>query len=544
MSSITQVGKGLTSSIDAYSQMMAPKVGTNSQPLSMFNSDGTIPGSTVTETSRYAGTNAYVENKNWNVNTNTQGGNNMAGNAWTIAGGVNSATGTNTTTGGAAWSFANTPSTTQATTVATPTTAQATVVGGGVTPGMAQPTQTIATSPSGANWGTSTNPNPVVNTGNPVVAGAPDLAAAAVQAIKNLAGKISEIVPRLNDDEFNDLVKIYELAGLKDEFLQKSGRQNSYLDRALLTEALNEVNMVFTENNTKNANVNNALTNIVNMLNTTGQYDARNIYAFIDQAMSSGMIPQTIWQDPMRQHLARVCQMAANHKRGTAPGMSASGANWGAGYNANTNATQGYGAWAGYNTNSGTTGYGAWAQNSYQSTTPTVTANPWATQTTPIGGATYNGSYNTANPTTAATAWYQQPAVTQAAPVAQTPWYQQPTAQAAPAATTPWYAAPTVAQPTQAATTPWYAAPAAGTSTYNPTQNYTAASTGYGYPSVGTQSGSTFNYPTTTPGYSFNTGVTAPTATNPAYTTPGYGTAPATAGQTLGNDTCPVYLPQ
>ena len=309
-------------------------VGTNTQPLSMFNSDGSVQG----QKSRYAGTKSYVNNVDWNNENKNQinlGGENMKNeNLWTTKGTF----GSNAMPSGVGkagdlpkqWSFVNGAGTAQTTTTQTTP-----VVNNSTTPTITQPVNQPVLSPSGADWGNAVNNNQqtqqttMVN-GQPVV----DLAANAIAAIKKLAGSILEIVPHLNDEKFNELVKVYEFAGLKDEFLEMSGRKNSYLDRPLLTEALNEINMVFTENNNNNANLNNTLNNIVNVLNTTGSYDARNVYDFIDLAMRSGVIPQTIWNDPMRRNLAKVCNMAANYKRANS-GVGETGADWGNRFNNN-----------------------------------------------------------------------------------------------------------------------------------------------------------------------------------------------------------------
>ena len=272
----------------------------SSNSLSMFNKDGSVSDTTK---SKYAGNSCGAWDEQ---NQNKSGGSKMT--AWSTENGnpvtqnngvVNSAPSLE----GTSWSFAD-DSNTSTTTAPATTTTQSNL------------------SPSGANWGDKVLPQTPVSVGN-----APDLVANAVESIKNLAGKILDIVPNLNDDEFNNLVNIYELAGLKDEFLELSGRKNSYLDRALVTEALNEANMVFTENNTNNSNLNSTLTRMVQVLNSSGHYDARNVYDFLEKAMASGMIPQTVWNDPMRRNLARVCQMANNYKKHIGQ-YGSSGANW------------------------------------------------------------------------------------------------------------------------------------------------------------------------------------------------------------------------
>lgn len=223
---------------------------------------------------------------------------------------------------------------------------------------------TVGTTPtnSDVNWGTAAAP--IVNNN-----GQYDKVAAAQGAIKKLAGKLLELVPKMSADEFNEFVKIFDLADIKDEFLARSGRQDSYLDRKLLVEALNEMNMVFSENNQKSSNYNTILKNMGDTLNNTGNYDAGNVYKFVLDCVSMGVLPASIQQDPMRQHLAKVVNMAFNFKNGGGMG-STSGANWNTG-NVNTN------TWAVNNnpwtSNNNVNTNGVWGS------TQTVQTNTWNT---------------------------------------------------------------------------------------------------------------------------------------------------------------------
>ena len=361
MSNITKTRIGMTTCDYIGNSNITYDTTTNgSNSLSMFNKDGSVSDTTK---SKYAGNNFSTwEEQNQN---NNLGGNNMT--AWSTENGnpvtqnnsmVNSAPSLEGTT----WSFVD-DGNTSTTTTPVATTTQSNL------------------SPSGANWGDKVVPPVSVNAGNV------DLVANAVDSIKKLAGKILDIVPNLNDDEFNSLVAIYELAGLKDEFLELSGRKNSYLDRALVTEALNEANMVFTENNTNNSNLNSTLTRMVQVLNSSGHYDARNVYDFLEKAMSSGMIPQTVWNDPMRRNLARVCQMANNYKKHTGQ-YGSSGANWnrsntinnvnnnGLTYQSNNMSNQ-------VNTNN--TDWGAWVES--PTTTQNNSCNSYAPVNIPYAGS-------------------------------------------------------------------------------------------------------------------------------------------------------------
>lgn len=157
-----------------------------------------------------------------------------------------------------------------------------------------------------------------------------DVVAAAKEAVKNLGAKLLAMVPNLNNEEFNEMVKLFDLVGAKDEFLQMSGRKDSYLDRQLLTEAINELNTTFIENNQKNAELTNTLNSIAQVLNNTGAYDAGNVYKFINNAILAGAIPAAIKNDPGRSNLVKVVNMALAYKNnGGASGIGASGVNWG-----------------------------------------------------------------------------------------------------------------------------------------------------------------------------------------------------------------------
>ena len=350
-----------------------------SNSLSMFNKDGSVSDTTK---SKYAGNSCGAWDEQ---NQNKSGGSKMT--AWSTENGnpvtqnngvVNSAPSLE----GTSWSFADDSNTSTTTTPVT-TTTQSNL------------------SPSGANWGDKVLPQTPVSVSN-----APDLVANAVESIKNLAGKILDIVPNLNDDEFNNLVNIYELAGLKDEFLELSGRKNSYLDRALVTEALNEANMVFTENNTNNSNLNSTLTRMVQVLNSSGHYDARNVYDFLEKAMASGMIPQTVWNDPMRRNLARVCQMANNYKKHTGQ-YGSSGANWNRSAVVNNNVNNNgltYQTNMNNQVNTNNTDWGAWVES--PTTQNNNNCNSYAPVNIPYAGSPTTTVSTNVNPGVAV--WNQQ----------------------------------------------------------------------------------------------------------------------------------------
>lgn len=258
------------------------------------------------------------------------------------------------------------------------------------------------------NWG-DVQPTQQVVTGN----GQYDKVAAGKEAIKKLAGKLLTLVQTMNAEEFNEFVKIFDMADIKDEFLARSGRQDSYLDRQLLTEALNEANMVFTENNQKNINLTNQLSGMANTLNNTGAYDAGNVYRFLIDCVNAGAIPASIANDPMRQHLNRVIGMAMNFRNnGGVSGIGASGANWGTAQSqANNwiaNATAGWGqaantgnTWGATNWNTNTQSYGGntWGNTNVNTSNWGATANnDWVSGPTQQGQATWGNTQMNTQP--------------------------------------------------------------------------------------------------------------------------------------------------
>lgn len=258
------------------------------------------------------------------------------------------------------------------------------------------------TSPSGAVWGDAPTAQTIVNQN-----GQYDKVAAGKEAIKKLAGKLLSLANNLNDEEFNEFVKIFDMADIKDEFLARSGRQNSYLDRQLLTEALNEANMVFVENNQKNNTLSGQLASMATTLNNTGAYDAGNVYKFIIDCINAGAIPSTVANDPMRQHLNRVISMAINFRNnGGITGVSSSGAKWGTANNqANTwvaTQTAGWGqtnmsnTWGATNWNTGNTqsyGGNAWGNANVNTSSWAATPNnDWVSGPTQQGQATWGNT--------------------------------------------------------------------------------------------------------------------------------------------------------
>lgn len=292
-------------------------------PGSLFNLDGSKPGTT---------------------NENKTGGTKMGNltGAWTKDNGSNT-TYDSKNPNATDWSMSNTQTSNSNTT----TTGSGFQVAGSAFSGNTNATQTKNISPSGANWGDTA---PVTNqfTGS----GSYDKSGIAIQAIKDLAGKLMSITNSLNTEEFNTFVKIFDFAGLKDEFLARSGRRDSYLDRDLLIQAINEANMVFNENNQKNQNIINTLQNIGNTLDTTGVYDAANIYKFVIDCVNSGAIPASVANDNMRQNLNRVIRMALAYQNNGNGGVSPSGANWGTNNtNSYSDTTNWGGAWSSGNNN-------------------------------------------------------------------------------------------------------------------------------------------------------------------------------------------------
>lgn len=203
-------------------------------------------------------------------------------------------------------------------------------------------------SASGANWGTG-GANTTIANGNQAF----DKSAPAKEAIKKLAGRLLEIVPKLSNEEFNELAKIYDFADIKDEFIQRSGRQDTYLDNNTAAQAINELNAVFLENNQRSADMNSQLQNIANNVNQ-GQCDPTAIYNFVLNAINAGAIPAMIQQDGSKSHINKVIKMALAFKNGgTQYGMS--GANWGGSNNMNNSS-----GWGSFGTNNNNNG---WSSN-------------------------------------------------------------------------------------------------------------------------------------------------------------------------------------
>ena len=226
----------------------------------------------------------------------------------------------------------------------------------------------------------------VVNNGMVNTATVPaSKAEVAKEAVKKLAGKLLELSRTLNPEEFNELVKLFDLADIKDEFVSKSGRQDIYLGRELLTNAINEMATVLNETEQKNATVANKLNQIVTVFNTSGDYDAANIYNLVLESIKTGAIPADIQKDPNKKSLNRVCQMAINFVSGGNNSSvqwgssAATGVNWGTnnqvGWGNNTqqgwgnNQSQGWGA-SNWNTNQsqGWGGNTSWTNNNQQQT--------------------------------------------------------------------------------------------------------------------------------------------------------------------------------
>lgn len=334
-------------------------------PGSLFNLDGSKPGTTTN-----------------NENNNNLGGTNMGNltGAWTKDNGANTSYDSKNPNA-TDWNMSSTQSTNNTTAT---TTGSGFQVAGSAFSANTNATQTKNVSPSGANWGDSA---PV--TGTFTGSGTYDKSGIAIQAIKDLAGKLMGITNSLNTEEFNTFVKIFDFAGLKDEFLARSGRRDSYLDRELLVQAINEANMVFNENNQKNQNIINALQNIGNTLETTGAYDAANIYKFVLDCVNSGAIPASIQNDNMRQNLNRVIRMAlAYQNNGNVNGVSPSGANWGTGSTNNNG-----GAWNGWGDT--TNWSGAWSGNNNNNNNggPSTSSVNWGMNS----GNSYNQSISWPN---------------------------------------------------------------------------------------------------------------------------------------------------
>lgn len=255
---------------------------------------------------------------------------------------------------------------------------------------------TATTSASGANWGTASAP--VNNTVN----GNFDKSGPAKEAIKKLAGRLLEIVPKLSQDEFNELAKIYDFAEIKDEFIQRSGRQDTYLDPNTASQAANELNAVFLENNQKSADLGNSLNNIINSLNT-GNCDQSAIYNFILSAVDMGAIPSTIQNDASKSHISKVVKMALNYRNG-GTSYGASGANWGGNQQAQNNNFGSFGGWGTTSNNNQNNNFGGWGSSSGRSYGGN--GNSW-------GGNNNNqgtGWNNNNNRNSSMSAWFDTPA--------------------------------------------------------------------------------------------------------------------------------------
>lgn len=160
-----------------------------------------------------------------------------------------------------------------------------------------------------------------------------DKATPAKKAIGNIAYRLVELARNLNTEEFNELVKIFDFAGLKDEFVAKTGRQDTYLDMELAIQSVNELVAVMNEGAQRTNEQQQNLQNIINGLNG-GQYDPNVIYQFIINGVNTGMIPNTIANDISKNHLVKVINMALSSRNGQ---VSTSGANWGGYINQNNN---------------------------------------------------------------------------------------------------------------------------------------------------------------------------------------------------------------
>lgn len=307
----------------------------NGNGTTLFNTDGSIPPAT----SRYKDNKGFINNDQWSGNN--QGGKNMANlGMWKVegTGSVGTVVDTNATQG-------QQPLLGGTQQAGSTTSPLAQYMSGSQPTNTVMPNVQTGTTNPNVNWGDSVN---IANQANTYVApGQIDKVNPAKVAIGKLAGKLLKLSQELNDEEFNELVKIFDLADLKDDFVQRSGRQNSYLDRQLLVEALNQCNMVFSENTTKNANLQNQLQQMATTLNNTGVYDAANVYNFMLEAVTSSAIPMNIGNDPARQHLARVIQMAVNYKN---KGNNVGGINWNT---QNNNSNNGFGLWGGTQNNQG-----------------------------------------------------------------------------------------------------------------------------------------------------------------------------------------------
>lgn len=304
----------------------------------LFNTDGSIPAAT----SRYKDNKGYINNDQWSGNM--IGGKNMGNlGMWKMEG---------STIGGVVDTSQNAGQQnlvngTQGVAGAQNTSPLAQYMSGGQQTGTVTVAQPGVQNNGDINWGDSVNIANQPN-GSYVNPGQIDKVNPAKMAVKKLAGKLLKLSQELNDEEFNELVKLFDLADIKDDFVQRSGRQNSYLDRQLLVEALNQCHMVFLENNTKNANLQNQLQQMATTLNNTGIYDAANVYNFMLEAVGNSAIPMNIANDPARQHLARVIQMAVNYKN---KGNNVGGVNWNQN---NMNSNQGgFGMWNSNQNNSG-----------------------------------------------------------------------------------------------------------------------------------------------------------------------------------------------
>lgn len=225
-----------------------------------------------------------------------------------------------------------------------------------------------------------------------------DKSGPAKEAIKKIAYRFLELVPRLNGEEFNELAKIFDFADIKDEFIQRSGRQDTYLDGNTAMQAINELNAVFIEGNQKSAEMSNQLNNISNELNC-GKYDASAIYSFIIAAIQSGAIPSTIQHDNTKQHINKVIKMALAYKNGGTQ-YGASGANWG---NSNNNNNNGWGSSGGTSGWGNSSGWSSSSSNGWGSTTNSN--NDWVSGPSSTQGWGTSATNNNSAWTSATSGW-------------------------------------------------------------------------------------------------------------------------------------------
>ena len=145
---------------------------------------------------------------------------------------------------------------------------------------------------------------------------------------------------------------------------------------------------------------------MVQVLNSSGHYDARNVYDFLEKAMASGMIPQTVWNDPMRRNLARVCQMANNYKKHTGQ-YGSSGANWNRSAVVNNNVNNNgltYQTNMNNQVNTNNTDWGAWVES--PTTQNNNNCNSYAPVNIPYAGSPTTTVSTNVNPGVAV--WNQQ----------------------------------------------------------------------------------------------------------------------------------------